>query len=170
MTKGQRMPAEVTAPSYNSADIQNSKEKTFYLYPSLEIPQGSYFKRQDLNIYNDKCKIAQKKSEKKGSILEELYVDIGMYSGVDYSHAEIGIYSIPTRDADTDCGSGCFKVESEYMSSPYNMKQVTKIYIDPNAQTVSKIETEFRRGPKGMKFEKMALQMKYTCSPEFLGM
>lgn len=160
------MPAEVTAPSSDPTHVQSSKEKTYYLYPTLEIPSGSFFKREDINVYNDKCKVDLKTDSARK--IDQVEVDLGMYSGVEYTHVQMGLYGYPSIHH--TCGDDCIQFDSESMSPPYFIRQITKIFIDPNTQTVTKIETEFRRGTKGMKFENMALQMKYTCTPEFLGM
>lgn len=166
-----RKPAETTH-SHGEFVASNPTfvEKTIQLYPNLEIPQGSYFKKADIHVEKETCEVYFKKGPSLGITTNYMVSgDFGFYTGIEKSMSVIstGATSLPTH---TPCPNNICEFKSEYIGAPFNGIQIAKMWLDPHFQNVTRMETEFRRGPPGMKFENMALQLKYTCTPEFIGM
>lgn len=167
-SSGNRRPSEATRT--DSATRDNSTdfvEKTIKLYPNLEIPPGSYFKKTDIKIEKETCEVDFKKGEFSRTTNYSVDAKFGLLTGV--TNSLTGVYKSSTSLPDP-CPDNICEYETEYLGAPYNGMQLTKIWLDPYFKTVTRMETEFRRGPPGMKFENMALQLKYTCTPEFVGM
>lgn len=164
-----RLPAETTATSReDSSGTPIFRERTFSLFRNLEIPDGSYFKTHKIEKEKDNCEVSLSRN-KVGLPTYDMKVDFGFYSGIERSATSVGMghASLPRT---LGCPNNICEFVSEYMPTPHNMIQITKIWVDPYLQNVTRAETEFRRGPKGMNPENMALQLKVICTPEFVGM
>jgi hypothetical protein len=164
-----RLPAETTATSpEDSTEPPIFRERTFSLFRNVEIPDGSYFKTHKIEKETDNCEVNLSRNQ-AGVPTYDMKVDFGFYSGIERSTTTFGMgfTSLPRT---LGCPNNICEFVSEYMPAPHNMIQITKIWVDPYLQNVTRAETEFRRGPHGMNPENMALQLKATCTPEFIGM
>lgn len=162
-----RVPAEVTDTNQeNSPESPVFRERSFELFRNLEIPPGSSFKRKDIDVVSDSCTVTFSRDSKNNY---EYLADFGIYTGLDKSAQAFG-WNTPSLPITMGCPNGVCEFISEYVPAPHNMVQIAKIWVDPYFQNVTRMEMEIRKGPKGMAPENMALQLKSTCTPEFIGM
>lgn len=162
-----RVPAEVTDTNQESfSQSPVFRERSFELYRTLEIPAGSSFNRKDLEVMSDSCTVTFSRDSKNNY---EYMADFGFYTGLDKSSQGFG-WNTPSLPITRGCPNGVCEFMSEYIPAPNNMIQIAKIWVDPYFQNVTRMEMEIRKGPKGMAPENMALQLKSTCTPEFIGM
>ena len=157
-----RLPAEVTNPGQeNPAGSPVLSKSPYELFRTLEIPTGSFFKMKDLTIESKNCNISYGKAPYTN--LDEVLVYFGFDVNIQGANQRRGQY-LPVGDG---CPNGFCRYE-EYFPAPYNMLQIIKIWSLPNDQ-ITRMEVEYRRGPQTMSPENMALQLKATCTSDFVG-
>lgn len=156
--------SEVTTQSPYSDSTTNNAQgaRVEFLTPNLEIPQGSRIQRSDISEESKKCELGLNKDGLFSSLSEGVYLLKEPWA----SSTLMGSGSFRSICAGSVCTAN--EILPDPKGGDYNIIRRT-IYSDSTFTKVEGTVLEIRYGPRGQKPENMALQMRFTCTREFLG-